>query len=116
MLDFLKPISKREYDVVTFFESPEQDKIQVECNSYSDPGEAVGYSSVGFMYHIILVKNHDEDPDKFTNFDAFDAILACPMTYISQLIPQGWYGIIAKKTTTSQKFIDKSIDNLKKLL
>jgi hypothetical protein len=35
-----------------------------------------------------------------------------PLEYISTLIKGDWYGIVARKTTTSQKFIDTIFDKL----
>jgi hypothetical protein len=116
MLDYLKPLSKRPFDVVTFFEGTSKQKIHVEVNTYNNGGEPIGTTPVGNLYDIILVQDHAEDPDKFDHFDHWEAILACPLTYISQLIPQGWYGVIARKTTTSDIFVQSTLDNLKKLL
>jgi hypothetical protein len=45
--------------------------------------------------------------------DSIEAILSDPLEYISGLIPSGFYGIIAKRTTTSEKIINKLLDNMK---
>lgn len=106
MLDYLEPLKNADIDIIMFFEGSKPDSIKIEGNQYEDRGEPVGGSSMGHSYHIVLCKDHPTE-DKFTDFDSFEAILACPLEYISGLIPSGWYGIIAKKTTTSQKVIEK---------
>jgi hypothetical protein len=116
MLEYLKPLKNKKVDCIMFFEGSAPNKINVEAHTYNEPGEPLGGSAVGNMYHIVLVKDHETDKDKFTDFDQFEAILACPLEYISGLIPTGWYGVIAKKTTTSQTFIDKAVANISKLL
>ena len=67
------------------------------------------YSDLGKKYHIILFQSHKTE-DKYINFDSFEAILIDPLEYISELISTGFCGIIARKTTTSVKLIDKLLD------
>jgi hypothetical protein len=44
----------------------------------------------------------------------FDAIFSDPLEYMSGLIPSGIFGIMARKTTTSNNFIQKTFDKLQK--
>ena len=46
--------------------------------------------------------------------DLFEGILLDPYYYVSKLIPGGWFGVVAKKTTTSHEFINKAYSALKK--
>ena len=116
MLEFLKPLKEKNADTIAFFHADQEDTIQVRGQMYVNPGEPIGNSEMGYSYHIILVKDHTEDPEKFDHFDYFEAVLVCPLEYISGLIKEGWYGVIAKRTTTSNEYVDDVLDNIKKLL
>jgi hypothetical protein len=114
MLDYLKPIKNEKYDCITFFQGDDgPNSLDIEGNFYYDPGETV---CEGDVYHIVLVQDHETEPEKYTNFDFFEARLLDPLEYISGLIPSGWFGIIARKTTKSDRFINSAVDNIKKLL
>lgn len=113
MLDFLKPLKNDKFDFLTFLDGDKENSIQILGQDYANPGEKIGGSDMGDAYHIVLFRCH-ETQDKYVDFDHFDAILPDPLEYISNLIPSGWLGIIAKKTTTSQKIIDKIVDRFKK--
>jgi len=106
MLDFLKHFKTENYDFLTFFEGEKKDQISIMTQEYANTGLPVGASRMGNAYHIILFRSHETE-DKYIDLDSFDAILSDPLEYISGLIPQGWYGIIAKKTTTSEPIINK---------
>jgi hypothetical protein len=73
-------------------------------------------SEMGHKYQIVLVKDHQTDPDKFDKLDLFEAILTDPVTYIRQMIGWGWYGVVVRKSTKSQELVDLAIDNIKKVL
>jgi hypothetical protein len=113
MLDFLRPLKNDKFDFLTFLDGDKENSIQIQGQDYANPGEKIGGSALGDAYHIILFRN-DEAEDKYVDFDHFDAILPDPLEYISGLIPSGWLGIIAKKTTTSQKIVDKIVDKMQK--
>ena len=106
MLDFLKIYKNQKIDFMTFFEGDKEDEISIMGQEYANTGEPVGASSMGEAYHIILLRSHETE-DRYTDLDYFQAILCDPLEYISGLIPQGWYGVIARKTTTSEPIITK---------
>ena len=114
MLDFLKEFSKENHDAIFFLPGDKEDQIQIEAATYKDPGENIGGSYLGDAYHVILFKE-DAKADKLYNIDRFDAIFVDPFEYISGLIPQNWYGVIARKTTTSNTFIQKTFDKLQEV-
>jgi hypothetical protein len=113
MLEMFHDIQSEDYDCLTFFPDYEEKALKIEGQLYKNPGEKIPGSIMGDWWHVILFK---EGGESFTNLDNFDAILSEPLEYISQLIPQGWYGMVAKKTTTSEKFIQKTLDILNKSL
>lgn len=114
MLDFLKEFSKEEHDAIFFLPGDKEDQVQIEAATYKEPGENIGGSAMGNAYHVILFKE-DIKTDKLYNVDRFDAIFVDPLEYISGLIPQHWYGVIARKTTTSNTFIQKTFDKLQEI-
>ncbi len=111
MLDFLKPLSKKEYDCIFLNPGEEDGTIRVEINKYNDPGDSVNESDLGKSYHILLYRFHEET-DELIDFDNFDAVLIEPFEYLSQMIPQGWYGVVARKTTNSPKFVQEIVDKV----
>jgi hypothetical protein len=111
MLESLREAKNENFDAFFFMPGPEEDLVKVEGATYKDPGESVEGSSMGNMYHIMLFKQ-DEDGAPIEP-DLFEAILVEPLEYISRLITCDFYGLIAKKTTTSNEFIQKSFDKLK---
>ena len=114
MLDFLKEFSNDKPDAIFFLPGDKEDQIQIEGATYKDPGENIGGSSMGHAYHVILFKE-DSETEKLYDVDRFDAIFVDPFEYISGLIPQHWYGVIARKTTTSNNFIQKTFDKLQEV-
>lgn len=111
MLSYLEPIKGTEYDCLYFMPDQDDDSVNVEAALYKEQGELIGGSSIGHLYHIMLFKDGESG---FTHYDAFESILACPLEYISHLIPCGWFGAICKKTTHSQEFFDEIQENIKK--
>ena len=109
MLDYLQPLKNADVDVIMFFEGSQPNSIKVEGNQYSDRGEPLGGNSIGNLYHVILCRDHPTE-DRYDQFDTFEAILSEPLEYISGLIPEGWYGVVAKKTTTSQPLYQRMLD------
>jgi hypothetical protein len=110
MLEFLRSISEQPYDTITFISGDKKDSLEVMANCYKDVGTKLNGSKLGDAFDIILFK---EDMDgKLIEPEKFEAILMEPLEYISTLIRSDWYGIIARKTTTSQKFVDAIFDKL----
>lgn len=112
MLEYLKDIE--EYDALFFMPHPEVD-IHIQSNRYKNPGTPIDVGSVGPTWHVLLFKCNEET-DTVENLDAFDAVLSDPREYISTLIPEGWFGIVAKKTTTSNSFISEALDKIKSMM
>lgn len=110
MLDFLEKSKDKEYDTLFFLSGKNKGTVQLQFNMYKDRGEKLGGSDMGDCYHIILF--NEDETGELVNVDMFDAILICPLEYISELIKQKWYGIIARKTTTSEQFISKTYEKL----
>lgn len=107
MLPFLQEIKNSPYDCLYFL--PKEESLHVEAALYKDPGEKLGGSDIGDTYHVLLFR---EGMEGFEDVDSFEAIFGCPLEYMSNLIPSGWYGVFAKKTTTSEEFFTELCDTI----
>ena len=112
MLGYLEDIEG--FDALFFLPQDDEDDIRIVANKYKNPGKEIEGNSIGNWWHILLFKCNDES-GAVEHLDTFDAIFSDPREYISGLIPQGWYGVFAKKTTTSDAFINKAFDALKQM-
>jgi len=117
MLDYLRELKQKEkqFDFLSFTSGDNGDSMCISGNEYAEPGEPIGTTSIGPQYHIILFKDHPTEEEKFYDVEFFDAILADPWEYISGLIPAGFYGIIARKTTTSEPIVKKLLADIQKV-
>jgi hypothetical protein len=109
MLEYFKDMT--DYDVLFWLPTNEEDTMKVESCQYKKPGDSIGGSELGKEYHISLFKFNKEDG--VSDIDTFDAILADPRVYITNLIKDNWYGFVARKTTTSKEFVDDILDKIK---
>ena len=99
MLDVLKEID--EYDTIFFVPHPEDDnQVKLEIAVYKDKGEKVGGTKLGDLFDIILFR-FDDNEGVVVDLDRFEGILVEPREYVSRLVKQDWYGMVARKTTTS---------------
>jgi len=111
MLDSIKHLKDDNYDCFFFLPTDEEGQIHFQGSNYIDPGTKLDGSEMGDCYHVILFKESDEG--EVMHLDKFDAILTAPLEYISRLIPDDWYGVVAKKTTTSHILMDDTFDKIK---
>lgn len=100
MREFLRPLKSKEFDGLNFFRNDDGD-LEVNGFSYKDPGVNQEGSVMGLMYDIIIFP---EEPPKMP--ERFKAILISPLDYISRLIDDGFLGVVARATSTSDSFMD----------
>jgi hypothetical protein len=114
MLDYLKKLKndpEGPFDAIFFLPGENDGEVHIEANIFKEPGESIGGSSMGHTYEVVLFKD-DTENDKLYDVDRFEAIFLDPYEYISNLIPQNWFGLVVRKTTTSNKFIQRIFDKL----
>lgn len=110
MLDFMHEI--KELDFISFLPSDDdENSLSVMSLEYKEEilGEPVDATSIGPSYQIVLFKWDEEKP---THIDSFEAVFADIREYISNLIPQDWYGVAVRKTTKSGPIFQNILDNL----
>ena len=114
MLEPLQKMKNTEYDMIAFMpHDTDESQVVIERNIYADPGENLERIGMGDYYHILIFKENDEG--EVYQRDLFEAILTDPLEYISYLIPNQWFGMVARKTTTSPKLIQTLFDELQKI-
>ena len=113
MLDVLKPIE--EFDTIFFVPHPDgdDDQVKIDIAQYKNKGEKIGGSEMGDLFEIIVFRLNEEYD--ITDLDRFDAILVEPKTYISRMIKEDWYGMVARKTTTSGTLANDVFANWEKM-
>jgi hypothetical protein len=99
------------FDAIFFLPGDGENEIHIPASHFKNKGEKVGGSEIGDTYEVVLFKEDNEN-DRIHSIDQFEAIFSDPYEYISNLIPQDWYGVLVKKTTTSGVFVKEMVDNL----
>jgi hypothetical protein len=107
MLSQLNDIDIKKFDTI-FFVPSKENEVMVQSNVYKNPGAPIGGNSIGALWHIILFKFNGEE-ESVSDLDSFEAIFSDPREYLSGLIKSGWFGVVAKKTTTSGVFIEEAL-------
>jgi hypothetical protein len=107
MLQQLREI--KDYDAIFFVPHPEDETMtNINVASYKKDGEKVGGTTLGDFYDIILFRMTEEDD--IVDLEKFEAILVDPRVYVSRMVKEDWYGLVAKKTTTSDEFVKSTFD------
>jgi hypothetical protein len=114
MLEYLKKLKndpEGPYDAIFFLPGNKEDEVHIEASVLKDKGEPLGGSPMGHTYEVVLFQD-DSVNDEIYNIDRFEAIFSDPYEYISNLIPQNWFGMVVRKTTTSGPFVQKIFDKM----
>ena len=112
MLGYLVSLKDKNFDCISFLDGDKEDEIMVRGSHYSDFGEKAPGSPLGDMYHIITFRDSHEEEGCYGEFESCEGILIDPLEYISRMIQLGYYGIVSKKTSTSEKFVQRLLDFL----
>lgn len=108
MIESWQTLRTKPFDGINFYRNDDGD-LEISSFEFKDPGEMLPGSSSGDLYDIILFP---EDPPKMP--EKFQAILISPIDYISNMLDNGFLGIVAKATTTSNEFMDQAFISLSK--
>lgn len=99
MSESWQALKTKPFDGINFYRNENGD-LEISSFQYKDAGTNLLGSSIGDMYDIILFP---EDPPKMP--EKFQAILISPLDYIENMLDNGFLGVVARTTTTSQEFI-----------
>jgi len=108
-----KKIKEEKCDAISFLPSADkEDETTILGLTYKENGDNIGGSELGHSYDILTFKVTADDWVK----DHFEAILVCPYTYSEQLMMGGHFGLIAKRTTTSNEMVARVSNSIDKLI
>lgn len=93
-------LKTNQYDGINFYRNDEN--IEVDSFQYTEPYTKLEGSAMGDLYDIIIFP---EDPPKMP--ERFKAILSSPIHYVERMVQDGFLGVVAKATTTSDEFMDE---------
>lgn len=93
-------LKTNEFDGINFYRNEEN--IEVDSFQYTEPFIKLEGSAMGDLYDIIIFP---EDPPKMP--ERFRAILSSPIHYVERMVKDGFLGVVAKATTTSDEFMDE---------
>ena len=99
-------IKETPVDGITFLPGEEEDWTEIDTFTFNEPGEPIGGSSMGKEYGIVLLTDDGIVTDKFY------AILIDPLDYVVRMMRDGFYGVVGRRTTTSDKIFDGIISSL----
>lgn len=110
-------MSEKKFDGLYFLPSDEEDDgLVLKYFNFTAPefvdAEPVDGTKVGDMYHIAFFREDEQGDPVFD--ESFEAIFACPRTYVRQLAGMGLYGCMLRKTTKSGKWFDDYLTGIKK--
>jgi len=106
MSESWQALKTKPFDGINFYRNDNGD-LEISSFQYKDAGTNLLGSSIGDMYDIILFP---EDPPKMP--EKFQAILISPLDYIENMLDNGFLGVVARTTTTSQEFITDIFEHL----
>jgi hypothetical protein len=114
MKKIFQEIKDQKCDAITFL--PRQGQLldtEIHGLTYHDKGIKAKGTDIGDLFDITIFRRKD---NKYCDIERFDAILACPYTYSSTMFDGNYYGIVAKKTSTSDNVINSFEKRITKLL
>lgn len=94
------------FDGINFYINEDGD-VEVDVFTYKNPSEKLKGSEMGDLYDIIIFP---EDPPKMP--ERFSAVLTSPTHYVTRMIEDGFLGVVARKTTTSDEFMDNTLSHM----
>lgn len=106
MKEFLRSLVNKDFHGLNFYKN-EKGELAVDGFEFKNFGEKLPGSSLGDLYDIIIFQ---EEPPKMP--ERFKAILISPLDYISRMLDDGFLGVVAKATTTSDNFMDEVHDDM----
>ena len=57
-------------------------------------------------------KDEGEIDDGFSQLEQFEAVLSCPFTYSDRMYHGNYFGVVAKKTSTSSEVVESLLEKI----
>jgi hypothetical protein len=107
-------IKENKCDAICIMPSPDsREQTIIHGLTYVDNGDNIGSSTMGNSYDIVTFRESDEG---FYDKEHYQAILVCPYTYSEKVMKDGFFGIIAKRTTTSEDVLNLYLNKIDYLI
>lgn len=115
MINYLKDIyNEQEHDGFIFV-LDNDDMLDISAFTYNESSNPIEtHESLGYKYHIITYRETDEGD--IVEPDMFEAILGNPWHYTANLLKNGFFGTICKKTEKSSDVVNDMFKNLKQIV
>jgi hypothetical protein len=62
------------------------------------------------LYEIIIFQGDIDDG--FSQLEQFEAVLSCPFTYSDRMYHGNYFGVVAKKTSTSSEVVESLLEKI----
>jgi hypothetical protein len=103
-MEGLEALRKGNYDVFMFTMNDDGD-LAIKAFEFNEPSEKLPGSSMGDLYDIIVTpQDLSEMPDRF------QAILTSPVDYLNRMFDDGFFGVLCKATTKSDKIMSANYE------
>jgi hypothetical protein len=103
-MEELKALRDGNYDGFMFMRS-DDGNLAIKAFEFNEPGEKLPGSSMGDLYDIIVTpQDLSEMPDRF------QAILTSPVDYLNRMFDDGFFGVLCKATTKSDKVMSENYE------
>lgn len=105
-MEELKALRNGDYDGFMFMRS-DDGNLAIKAFEFNDPGQKLPGSSMGDLYDIIVTpQDLSEKPDRFK------AILISPVDYLNRMFDDGFFGVICRATTKSDKAMNENYTSM----
>lgn len=112
MKQVFQEMKKVKCHAITFLPSnnPEEQAI-IQGLHYKQHGETFKtQSDIGDLYDIILFRG--DIKDGYSELEKFEAILVCPYTYSNRMYQGNYFGVVAKRTSTSSEVVESLLEKI----
>jgi hypothetical protein len=106
MKEFLQELSNKSFDGLNFYKNDKGD-LAIDGFKFKNFGEKIPGSEIGDWYDIIIFSTEPPKPP-----ERFKAILTSPIHYVSRMMDDGFLGVVALATTTSEKFMEEIFEEM----
>ena len=105
-MEGLEELRNKNFDGFMFMRN-DDGNLAIKAFEFNEPGEKLPGSSMGDLYDIIVTKQDlTEMPDRFK------AILISPIDYLNRMFDDGFFGVLCKATTKSEKAMSENFKSM----
>lgn len=109
MLEIFKEM--KDYDILFFTpHEEEENQVRVESAIYKNRGEPIDIHCEGVHHSFDIVLFRVDDDEGIVDLERFQGVLTEPKEYVSRMIESDFFGLVARKTTTSSKVVQDAFD------